>query len=101
MIDDRKLFVLIGEMLQGVENNLFLLDYDRMEWYVDLRGFRFQHTLRGSFMEIVKDILQLANMRSRLDKCVEYMKLRPYRRLYYEIAKVCATTLKVLEEFVL
>lgn len=29
IISDRRLFMLIGEMLMGVENHLFWFDYDR------------------------------------------------------------------------
>ena len=43
----------------------------------------------------MQSVLQLANMRSRLDKAVEYMSLRPFRRVYFEIAKEVATVLKV------
>ena len=74
-------------MLQGVENNLFMLDYDKYEWYIDLRGLRFEHTLRSSFVSLMQNVLKLANMRSRLDKAVEYMIMKPFRRVYFEIAK--------------
>lgn len=57
MITDNKLFILIAEMLQGVENCIFLLDYDKLEWYVDFKGFTFQHTLRNSFVTFMKDVL--------------------------------------------
>lgn len=36
-------------------------------------------------------------MRSRLDKAVEYIKMRPFRKVYYEVAKEVTKVLKVFE----
>jgi hypothetical protein len=101
MIDDQRLFVLVAKMLQGVENQLFMLDYERYEWYIDIRGLRFEHTLRSSFVNFMQDALHIANMRSRLEKALEYMTLRTFRKVYYEVAKVIKNVFKVFEEYLL
>lgn len=101
MIDDQRLFVLVAKMLQGIENQLFMLDYERYEWYIDIRGLRFEHTLRSSFVNFMQDALSIANMRSRLEKALEYMTLRPLRKVYYEVAKVIKNVFKVFEEYLL
>ena len=101
MIDDKRLFVLVAKMLQGIENQLFMLDYERYEWYIDIQGLRFEHPLRSSFVNFMQDTLRIANMRSRLEKALEYMTLRPFRKVYYEVAKVIENVFKVFEEYLL
>lgn len=88
-------------MLQGIENNLFLLDYERLEWYVDMRGFRFEHGLRNSIVEWVKEYVELAKMRIRLDRAVEYIRTKQARKVYMEVGKVVEEVLKVFEEYLL